>query len=106
MEMTEELVLYSFERKKGSFSLKCCNPDCAFIYAPKLRVMSFGGNESDRKEIAIPLIPPAQLKKQICNFLSHNEEIKLFEVESSQVLYWNVLFYSSVLKLPYYFLDS
>ena len=58
MEMSEEMVLYSFERKKGSFSLKCCNSECSFVYAPKLRVMTFVGNENDRKEIAVPLIPP------------------------------------------------
>lgn len=107
--LREEELLTRFEKRLEKHKVSC--PYCKEFFMPKFYV--YAENESTylthgKQGESFPILPPIILYKEFFNVLSKSgPDIVMSEtlVSEHPDIFWNIIMYFKLLKLPYFMID-
>ena len=107
--LREEELLSGFEKNLSNYTVKC--PVCKKPFVPKFSI--YAEQESPylpkgRQGEAVSLLPPITLYKEFFNILvKEGADIVMSEslISEHRQVFWNLIFYFKILKLPVFMLD-
>ena len=107
--LREEELLSGFEKNLSNYTVKC--PICKKPFIPKFAI--YAEHESiylpkGRQGETVSLLPPITLYKEFFNILvKDGADIVMSEllISDHRQVFWNLIFYFKILKLPNFMLD-
>lgn len=105
----EEEIMSGWQKSMNDYVSQC--PSCKAKFVPKLGLYTDSDHEllNSKDGVEIQWLPPSCLLKEFTNCMSQKGESILlkdaFRTEH-KTIFWNLVFYFKLLKLPCFFLDQ
>lgn len=105
----EEEIMSGWQKSMNEYISQC--PSCKAKFVPQLNLYTDSDHEflNGKDGIEIQWLPPSCLLKEFTNCISQRGESILLKEDfrkDHKTLYWNLVFYFKLLKLPTFFLDQ
>lgn len=105
----EEEIMTGWQQSMNEYISQC--PLCKAKFVPKLILLTDSEHESlnGKDGLEIQWLPPSCLMKEFTNCITQRGDSILLKEDlrkDHSAIYWNLVFYFKLMKLPYFFLDQ
>ena len=106
--LSEEEIFSGWEKSYSNYTTKCPNTSCETKFVAKFSVLLKPSEGANSRALKVEFLSPPLIRKELENLIyTHGEGAMMAKdfCDKHKILYWNMVLYFNLLRLPYFFLD-